>query len=727
MELVRIAALFAGLFHLGLTFFVLSRNLRSSVNRAYALWGFSLTVWNLALFAKSYAKTDSEALPWIRIINFAVVFLPVSILHLCLLIAQVSWPRLLKILYWVTGALALSVFTSYYIDGAIKTNTVAGYYGKTGPLFNVYSGIYAFVAAVTLAMLFRRQQQLAGLHRTRVRALMWAYTCLLVCGTNDLLPLKIKDFTQYPIINVQFYPIGSMGAIVFGLVVGYGVLQHQLLDIHVGLSRFAAHLVRMFFMFLLGVFLILVAAGVSRVNLQLAHLACFMVALAITIVVSVLLFPRLLGKGEDQLERRLLGERLEYHDRVVEWISTLKSRGEARQVVPELHDLLVKVVRVKSFQVILLDETTQSFSLHHSHPDRLLGPVVGLTAESPVIRYFQQPNSDYLVCKIAYAMPGETELERAARQQMAHYDCEFCFPFFADRQMFGLILIGSKANGDPYTREDLRLLTELARNLTLVLNQVRLKNQILAAQEQELLGRMSRGLAHDLNNLLTPVQTFLQLCGQGLMSKEGMEELLPVALRNIETVRAYVNEALFFSRTHRLEVKPCRVDEIIRNAVEVMEPRARKKSVQFRLDGMSPVVVEMDGVMIQRLLGNLIANAIDASPQGSVVQVHLVRLPPTETGRDWVRIKVIDSGEGISRDNLEKVFTPYFTTKDRGDGTRGFGLGLAIARRIVHLHGGNLSIASVEKKGTTLQVDLPGRHTPDEVQPGNKLAQVMSR
>ena len=81
----------------------------------------------------------------------------------------------------------------------------------------------------------------------------------------------------------------------------------------------------------------------------------------------------------------------------------------------------------------------------------------------------------------------------------------------------------------------------------------------------------------------------------------------------------------------------------------------------------------------------------------------------TEAARDWWRIRVIDQGQGISEVNLRRIFTPYFTTKDKGDHDRGFGLGLAICRKIVNLHGGNLTIASEEQKGTTVQIDLPSR------------------
>ena len=96
-------------------------------------------------------------------------------------------------------------------------------------------------------------------------------------------------------------------------------------------------------------------------------------------------------------------------------------------------------------------------------------------------------------------------------------------------------------------------------------------------------------------------------------------------------------------------------------------------------------------------------------PPKSKIRIELQRLARTEASRDWLRVRIVDEGEGIKREHLKRIFKPYFTTKDHGDETRGFGLVLAICRQIVHLHCGNLNIASEEKKGTTVQVDLPSR------------------
>jgi signal transduction histidine kinase len=151
------------------------------------------------------------------------------------------------------------------------------------------------------------------------------------------------------------------------------------------------------------------------------------------------------------------------------------------------------------------------------------------------------------------------------------------------------------------------------------------------------------------------------------------------------------------------------LDVTIGEAVSLVRPYAEPKNIRLSFTGPSEVAIEMDAVLVKRLICNLLSNAIDASPAGSEVEVRLTSLPKTEPNRDWHRLRIIDHGEGISSENLQRVFTPYFTTKNTGDGKRGFGLGLAIARKIVHLHGGNLSITSTEKRGTTVQVDLPSR------------------
>ena len=330
-----------------------------------------------------------------------------------------------------------------------------------------------------------------------------------------------------------------------------------------------------------------------------------------------------------------------------------------------------------------------------------------LRPQSAVFRYFEWTNGEYLPLDSDDLYTRTSQLARQSREQLAALEARFCFPLASEGEIFGLLLVGDKTS-EQFTANDISLLITLVKSMSLMVNQIRLKTQILQSQELDLLGKMSRGMAHDLNNLLTPVWTLLQISSETDHAEPLDPELLPVALRNVQTMRAYIKEALFFSENLRPDLQLGRLDLVVRQAASVASA-SRKKDVPVAISVPGEELVEMDEVLIQRLIANLISNAIDASRPGTQVRVELERLGKTEANRDWLRVRVVDQGEGIPKENLSRILMPYFTTKNRGDENRGFGLGLAICRKIVNLHGGHLSIASQPKKGTTVQVDLPTR------------------
>jgi signal transduction histidine kinase len=564
-----------------------------------------------------------------------------------------------------------------------------------------------FTTVALVRLLYRKQKEVPPMQRTRLRALLLAIVGLWVFGTNDLMPILGHD--TYPLTHIKFYPLGSLAAVFYVVIIGYSVLQHRLLDVHVTLGRLAAQLVRLFFMMLVGFVLLLLVSRLAPDQFTPFSFGVDMGVLLISGLLAGLFFPQFFGRGSDKLERQILGDRFEYHARVQALIQTMRSYPEPQYLLHELEELLVSTMKMRSYQIILLDDTTHAFRLFHAHPPQPESALPDMQVNSPVFRYFQQTRAKFLSCNAIYETDRESLLQREARQQLRGFQPEFCFPFFVADDLIGMMLLGSKASGDLFTPHDLRLLAELSSNVGLLLNQIRLRQQLQVVHEQDLLGRMSRGLAHDLNNLLTPAQTLLQLLRESRLNQETIDELLPMCLRNLETVRTYVNEALFFSRSAKLHGKPGLLDETVREAMSLVQPNAENKSIQITFSGETEVMIEMDAVLIKRLICNVLSNAIDASSAGASIEVNLAPVPKTELHRDWHRLKVIDHGEGINPENLQRVFTPYFTTKNTGDGKRGFGLGLAIARNIVHLHGGNLSITSKEKKGTTVQIDLPSK------------------
>lgn len=703
MRFLALAPLFGAICNFGLSVFVLASDSKSRSNQVFFAWGLCIAIWNVGTFALFQIPEDDgqSAERWAHLLLYGVIFIPVTLFHLSLLIAGIRPNRSIWLLYGLHATLALLNATGGFIQGV----RFVGYawYSIAGPGFWVYAAMLS-LTVVSVVILTRRRRQLPPMQRNRLNGLIVAQSLIVIFGTNDILPILGIDF--YPGTTVPVYPYGSVAAIFYGIIVCYTVMQHQLLDVHVTLGRLAAHLVRFLFLFLIGFALQLTLAVLLGDRISTVAFFCSLAVLMVSTFIASIIFPRLLGSPVEKLERRLLGDRFEYQDQIRNFIESMAWYHDLHTMLNDLHDVLTRKFRLETYQIILRDESTRTFSLFRSHPEAPQRQIPEIKANSPLFHFFEWRNAEYLVVNANYARAGESVLERQARETLSGFQANFCIPLASENDAFGLLLAGAKPHGEPYTATDLNLLIALVKRLSLMVNQIRLKNQILQAQELDLLGRMSRGMAHDLNNLLTPVWTLLQLASETGEPLE--EELLPVALRNLKTMRAYIKESLFFSENLRPDLQLGRLDLVIRLAADQARI-SRKKEMEVTTTVPGEVLVEMDEVLVQRMVANLVANAIDASPARSKVEVHLERLDRAEANREWVRLRIVDYGEGIPKENLNRILTPYFTTKNRGDENRGFGLGLAICRKIVNLHGGNLNISSHLRRGTTVQVDLPSR------------------
>lgn len=701
-ELIPLAAAFV---NFTLALFVFSRDTRSHLHRVFLLWGLSITVWNIGTCFMFRVNRPDTALFWARFLQFGVIFLPVGLLHISLLTARIPRPRWLPILYGFHILLALLNATGHFVSGVHWTGYA--YYSQGAPAFWLFTVIYAIETIGSMIMLLGRLPSLSPLNQARVKSLLWAQGILIFFGNNDLLP--ILGIYHYPFTSWRIYPLGSLAAIFYGIIVAYSALLNQLLDIQFSLGRVAGRVLRMAMLMCVALTLLFLAHTLFPQEISLFAVTVAMIVFLASATAAVNFFPLLLGTGSDSLERRMLGGRFEYHDKMQSFIQSVPWYSNNSQLLEDLDDLFTNTVHTRSYQIILLDEATRAASIFVSRPELSAARLAALPRDLAVFELLRNRHLDYFTVNDTYAPPSEPELERQARRELQLFAAEFCFPMVFNQEPFGILLLGRKAEDEPYTPLDLHLLTLLTRSLGLIINQIRLKNKVLVAEEIELLGRMSRGMAHDLNNLLTPVSTLLQLGRAGLTDPEALDNLLPVALRNVGAMQSYIKEALFFSENNTPQFRLARLDLVLPKAVEYAAPRLRRKNISVTIDSPPDILIELDEVLILRLLGNLLGNAIDASPQDSRIALILTRLSKHESGLEWLRLRVVDNGSGISKRNLKRILNPYFTTKDHGDQDRGFGLGLAICRQVVHLHGGNITVASEEKVGTTVQVDLPSR------------------
>lgn len=239
----------------------------------------------------------------------------------------------------------------------------------------------------------------------------------------------------------------------------------------------------------------------------------------------------------------------------------------------------------------------------------------------------------------------------------------------------------------------------------------RLEEQWHQAQKVESIGRLAGGIAHDLNNLLTPVLGYGQLMYNDFQKDDKRKGYLEQIMRASKRARDLVGQLLAFSRKQTLLYQPLDINSVIQKFSTLLRRTIREDIVLvFDLDD-SIKTVEADAGQIEQVLMNLSVNAADAMPGGgqltfttTMVDCHedIVR-SGLNSSRKYIVLTVRDTGCGMDSELLSNIFEPFFSTK----GDKGTGLGLATVYGIVSQHGGHTKVESEPGKGTAFKIFLP--------------------
>jgi len=250
----------------------------------------------------------------------------------------------------------------------------------------------------------------------------------------------------------------------------------------------------------------------------------------------------------------------------------------------------------------------------------------------------------------------------------------------------------------------------------------KLERQFYRAQRMESIGTLAGGIAHDLNNALSPIILSLDLLKESFPDRES-QELLTVVSTSAAHAADMVRQVLSFARGvegKRLEVDMRALVGDVEKISRDTFPRQIAITTRTAAD-LRPVLG--DRTQLQQVLLNLCVNARDAMPNGGRLAIiagnarfdaKQDRLPDTLKEGEYVCLRVEDSGEGISPDVIERIFEPFFTTKEVGKGT---GLGLSTSMAIIKSHGGVMRVDSERARGATFTLYLPAHLDPSAVSP----------
>jgi two-component system NtrC family sensor kinase len=236
--------------------------------------------------------------------------------------------------------------------------------------------------------------------------------------------------------------------------------------------------------------------------------------------------------------------------------------------------------------------------------------------------------------------------------------------------------------------------------------------QIVRSEKLSSIGLLAAGVAHELNSPLTGILTFAHLLAKKIPDRSQESEDLDVIVKQTERCATIIRQLLDFSREGSPERKSQDVHVVLEQAIALVERQALFHNIEIQRD-LAPDLpkILMDAGQMQQVFLNLLVNAGEAMPACGRLTIQ-TRGPATavdspaddKPDRNEVRIVIRDTGVGIPAESIGKVFDPFFTSKDVGQGT---GLGLAVSYGIIERHGGMISVESTPGEGTTFTIRLP--------------------
>jgi signal transduction histidine kinase len=666
---------------------------------------------------------------------------------------HIVWVGILLVLFWATDLIVAGVVPSQYSRSAPVL-------GPLAPLYLAFV-IYGWVLSMTLSIqAFRRS---TGLKRTQATYLLAAQALLFIATTGSFVPNITKSQTLLAILPALLLPL-------LPLSITYAIVRHRLWDIRTIFHKTAiwAILTLGLVLPLYGVLRLGVALNVSLGNADVAALLTLLFLVGYKYLQQVR--PRLdHWFGRRAFDRRVVLERL-----AKEMVALGRPKDVAQKLLGTLHGTLYP----QSAVVLLPQEREgpQEWQPERSEPWRVIAQPDGHPGGTfgpfnPEDRFFQ------LLTELKTAVDrSQLEVDRrfepVLHQAEDHFEAtraQVCLPLVQGERLIGLIYLGEKENLRPYSRGDLEFLDQLGVEASIGLANAQLFSrvdlqrealesltdsleqrveertgelettnlQLTAANEElkaldrlksRLFGNISHELRTPLTLILAPLDSMIA-GGLGSFDQEQREHLTRIKRSSLELLRR-IDDLLDLAQLEeahvRLTIRAFNVHDLLSRIVDYAVPLAERKEIEVSLVCEVHPTIEADEEKLERVVVNLLTNALKFTEPGGRVQLRLGMVKMEGEGEGEgdgdgdgdgdgngdsggrIVIAVEDTGMGIPAEELNQIFGRFQQTELSSSQQRGgVGLGLAIVKEIIELHDGCLRVTSEPEKGSTFFVEIP--------------------
>ena len=698
MTVYSIPTLATALLSLGLGIFIIAKNRKSQLNWTFASWCVLTCYWQSCWTILFNLNRPQNAELLARLGYSGIIFIPIVFFHFVVEFTKSAEKRFLSYLFYGLGGMFLlsNWVTNLFVAGIYHYPW--GYYPRGGPLHLLYLIFLVVMLASGLDLLWRFKNQSAG-QPARLNQTKYVIASTLIYSIAGI------DFLAN--YGIPYYPSGLIFTNIHACIIAYAIIQYRLLDVGVVIKRSLIYA-------LVLIALLVPCYGVV-IGGQLYSFGTISYSFSSMTLILLLgvgfLFPKFRFKTEDALERALFRRKIDYRDTLLRSSRDMVSIVEIKTLSESLVHTIGNALGVEKVSLLLNNDLKRAYELEASvglnfeHSGAIL-----LASESPWIQEIQRRHGPIVKEDLEWIPLGPGTPQTI--ETMKVLGAEISLPIFSKGKLIGILNLGHKEDKTIYSDEDLELLSTLANQAAIAIENARLYENLKQSQDTlrradrlSSLGLLTAGLAHEIRNPLVAIRTFTQLLPERYDDAEFRDGFQGLALKEVDRICGLINDLLSFARPSKPNVSPENINDVVDNIARILETQAKEKSVAiFREFGDNLPKVWIDREQMKQVFMNLILNAIQAMREGGSISIatRSVSRSGADPVGDFLQIEIRDTGVGIPEENLHHIFDPFFTSKDEGSG-----LGLAVSHQIVQEHGGFVTVESTVGKGTAFFVHVP--------------------
>lgn len=708
-----------------LTLISILRGKRNPTNLLFACICFLGALVNANVVLVSLLPDKHLALTIDRSLYLFIVFAIPLLIHFTHSFLGITRRRVLE-----NGAYLFSVGilfftpTDLFISGLQRYSF--GMIAKAGPLFYVFAVVTLCSVLYSLAVLFYAlTKSQDNYKKNRIKYILGGM------GLGALL-ISLNILT---VCGVEIYPMGNFSFIP-AIFLAFGVLKYDLLDMGALIRRGTIYFI------LTGVLTALYIVIIYSFNMlfmETAYGESLFLPLLLAIII-VLVFNPIRDRIQHIIDTVFFRGKYDYQKLLKEISGEMATLLKVDQIKDLLLTSISSNLHVTRVCLLVNFEESSVFRIYSDDSDIQETASETLTRDHPLVAFFERTRMPLSKAHVEKVVSDDDE-----RNQFLHFfdrmNIDLIVPIVSRTKLIGMIALGQKKSGELFVHEDIELLTTIAHQSVVAFENARSYEEIetlnrdlekiveertaqlrLALEEKEraqaqliqseslaAIGQLVAGTAHELNNPLASATSLIQTSIDSIVgwkvvegNKNEVVDDLEFSLKELKRAGEIIRSLLDLSRQSQIYVERVNINDAIDDALRVLHNQYKHLPVEIikRYDENLPLI-EGNFANLGQVFINIVKNALESLPEGHGT---ITLTTWYDEKAESVQIECSDTGAGISSDQINHVFRPFFTTKEVGKGT---GLGLYVCHEIIKKHGGEIRIRSEAGRGTTVNIVLP--------------------